>query len=167
MSGPTEEQLAGVGAWIRTRAASNSLDETLAWVTERQDRLIAAVEKLTAGELTSAPAPGEWSPIEAFKHVVEWNWQVGEDILHVCLTGERPGNPLPSFEPDRATLIKRQRESLESLWAHVSAADPGAFLEATWEHPFFGTFNWREWFLFLGVHCTDHANQIVAAGEKR
>jgi hypothetical protein len=37
------------------------------------------------------------------------------------------------------------------------------FLDLKWEHPFFGMLNWREWFLFLGVHCTDHAIQIRAA----
>ena len=167
MSAPTEEQLARVGAWIRSQAASNNLEETFAWVTERQDRLIAAAESLSSEELFKSPAPGHWSPIEALRHVVEWNCQVGEDVLHVSLTGERPGNPVPSFEPDREALIQRQRDSLDSVWAHVSAADPGAFLEVTWEHPMFGQLNWREWFLFLGVHCTDHANQIVAAGEER
>ena len=50
------------------------------------------------------------------------------------------------------------------LWAHVSEADPEAFLEVTWHHPFFGELNWREWFLFVGVHCADHAAQIRAAG---
>lgn len=164
MSAPTPEQLARVGDWIRREAAAKSLDDILAWVTERQEHLLASAQSLSPAELQTAPAPDEWSPLEALKHVVEWNWQVGEDILHTCLTGERPGNPVPDFAADADALVARQRESLESVWAHVSAAEPDAFLNLKWEHPFFGMLNWREWFLFLGVHCTDHANQIRAGG---
>lgn len=164
MTSPTPEQLERVAAWIRSEGAAKSLEDILAWVTERQSRLIAAARGIPAEALTTAPAPGEWSPLEALKHVVEWNWQVGEDVLHTCLTGERPNNPVPEFPADREALIARQEESLASVWAHVSAADPTAFLDVNWEHPFFGMLNWREWFLFLGVHCTDHQNQIEAAG---
>lgn len=163
MTAPTPEQLARVGDWIRREAAAKSLDEILAWVKERQEQLIASAQSLTEVQLRAAPSAGEWSPLEALKHVVEWNCQVSEDVLHACLTGERPGNPLPTFDAALDSLVARQRESLESVWAHVSEAEPGAFLDLKWEHPFFGMLNWREWFLFLGVHCTDHANQIRAA----
>lgn len=95
--------------------------------------------------------------------MVEWNAQVSEDVLHTCLTGERPGNPVPSLDLDVDGLVAREQATLDSLWAHVSEADPDAFLDVTWEHPFFGQLNWREWFLFLGVHCSDHAGQITAA----
>lgn len=164
MTQPTPEQLARVGEWIRREAAAKNLEEILAWVTERQTQLVQSARKLTDQALHAAPAEGEWTPLDALKHVVEWDWQVSEDVLHTCLTGERPGNPVPQFAADREELITRQEESLASLWAHVSAADPGAFLDVRWEHPFFGPLNWREWFLFIGVHCTDHANQINAAG---
>ncbi len=163
MSGPTAEQLSRVGDWIRREAAAKSVDDIHSWVAERQEQLVLSAESIPAAGLQTPAAPGEWSPIDALKHVVEWNWQVGEDVLHVCLTGERPGNAHPDFEPDVESLVVRQREGLESVWAHVSAADPGAFLDVRWEHPFFGMLNWREWFLFLGVHCTDHANQIRGA----
>lgn len=163
MSEPTPEQLARVGEWIRREAAAKLPDEILAWVTERQEQLIASVRVAGDDALRAAGPDGGWSALEAFTHVVEWNWQVGEDILHACLMGERPGNPVPQFEPNVEPLIARQQESLASVWAHVSAADPEGFLELKWEHPFFGMLNWREWFLFIGVHCTDHANQIRAA----
>lgn len=164
MSAPTPEQLARVSEWIRREAAAKSPEEILQWVTARQEQLIASARGLSPEELTASPAEGEWSPLEAFQHVVEWNWQVAEEVLHACLTGERPGNPVPSFEADLDGLIARQEESLASVWAHVSVANPDDFLDVKWEHPFFGMLNWREWFLFIGVHCTDHANQIRAAG---
>ncbi|MEO8538592.1 MAG: DinB family protein [bacterium] len=162
MSEPTTEQLARVGAWIRSEAASKSVDETHSYVLERLDRLYACVADLATGQLTAVSASEGWAPLDALRHVVEWNWQVGEDILHMCLTGERPGNPIPEFPADREALVARQKESIESVYAHVSAADPESFLAFTWEHPFFGMLNWREWFLFLGVHTSDHTAQIKA-----
>lgn len=160
MSGPTPDQLRRVQDWIRSEAAAKSIDDIHAYVSERYDRLSAAVTALPAGTLTITPPGEDWTPIHALKHVVEWNWQVGEDVLHVCLTGERPNNPPPEFPAEREPLLARNRESLDSIFAHVSAADPAGFLHVTWEHPFFGQLNWREWFLFLAVHATDHAGQI-------
>lgn len=163
MSAPTPEQLDRVNRWIRREAAARSLEEIHVWVRERQTQLIASARPLTPTQLRTPPADGEWSPLEALRHVVEWNAQVSEDVLHTCLTGERPGNPVPSLDLDVDGLVAREQATLDSLWAHVSEADPDAFLDVTWEHPFFGQLNWREWFLFLGVHCSDHAGQITAA----
>lgn len=161
MSDPTEEQISQLRAWIKQEAASKSVDEIHAYVTERYERLSKTANAIPEDAM-ARPADDEWSPIDALKHLAEWNWQVGEDILHVCLTGERPANSQPTFPPDRTTLLGRNRESLESIYAHVSAADPEGFLSTTWEHPFFGQLNWREWFVFLGVHASDHAGQIRA-----
>ena len=163
MTERSQDELARVERWLRDQAASKTLPELFAWVSSKQTDLLSAIRSCSEQALTQSASEGEWSPIQAFKHVVEWNWQVSEDVLHACLTGERPGNPLPTFDADLETLVSRQRESLDSLWAHVSAAEPDSFLGVKWEHPFFGMLNWREWFLFLGVHCTDHANQIKAA----
>jgi hypothetical protein len=44
----------------------------------------------------------------------------------------------------------------------VRDADPEGFLETTWPHRFFGDLNWREWLLFLELHCADHAAQLEA-----
>ncbi len=164
MTERSQDELAGVERWLRDQAASKTLPELFAWVSSKQTDLLSAIRSCSEQALTQSASEGEWSPIQAFKHVVEWNHQVGEDVLNVCLTGERPGNPLPEFEANRDALITRQQDGLTMLWAHVSEADPESFLSVTWPHPFFGELNWREWFLFVGVHCADHAAQIRAAG---
>ncbi len=162
MSEPTPEQLERVGAWIREEAATRTIDESHQYILERLDRLFDVVGQFQPEDLVKTDPVEGWSPIQTLKHLIEWNWQVGEDVLHVSLTGERPGNPTPEFLADRDQLIARQRESIESVYAHVSAADPDGFLTATWEHPMFGLFNWREWFLFLAVHTIDHTRQLQA-----
>lgn len=164
MTHPAADQFPAIRAWIQQQAAEQSLEGIRDYVASQYEQLLEVVCAIPETVLVEPLAPGEWSPIEAFQHVVEWSWQVGEDVLHTCLTGERPGNPPPSFPGEREALASRLRESLDSVWAHVSAADPAAFLDVTWEHPFFGQWNWREWFWFLGVHAMDHANQVRAAG---
>lgn len=160
MTHPREAEFGRISDWLHREAAAKSLEEIRDYARAKFDLLYALVRSFPP-HLVHSRAPGEeWAPVDALKHVVEWNWQVGEDILHVALTGERPGNPLPDFEPDVEQLIARQEESLDSIYAHVSAADPGGFLDITWEHPFFGQLNWREWYLFLGVHAIDHTGQI-------
>jgi hypothetical protein len=157
------DDVARTRAWIVSQAAGKSLEEVRDSVQARRDALVAAVLSFDDDSLTTPIAPGEWSPLEALKHVVQWNWQAGEDVLHMCLMGERPGNPEPEFEADRHLLVKRLDESLESVWAHVSAADPTLFLDSKWEHFMFGDLNWREWYFFLGVHLHDHTAQLKQA----
>lgn len=160
MSDPTPEQLAGVATWIRSEASAKTVEEVHEYVVARVAKLADAARSIAETNLGSVPAGQEWSPIETLRHVAEWTWQCGEDVLHVSLTGERPANALPQFETERDLLLTKLTESVESVYAHVSTADPDSFLETTWEHPFFGQMNWREWHLFLGVHAADHASQI-------
>ena len=161
MSDPTPEEAGRIRDWIRAEAASKSLEAIRDAVSERYRVLNETVEAFAPADLASSTGE-EWAPIDAYRHLVEWNWQIGEDVLHTALMGERPGNPRPTFPAEREALAARLAESAESVWAHVSAADPGAFLDLTWEHPFFGQLNWREWYFFLGVHAFDHTRQLLA-----
>jgi hypothetical protein len=154
-------QAPAIRAWIISEAAK-PLDESRRYVEAQRDALADAANALAPEELQTRPAGDEWTPLGALRHVVEWNWQVSEDVLHVSLTGERPGNPKPDFDLGRDDLLARHAECLESAWQHVSAADPEAFIDNRWEHFMLGEFNWREWYFFLGVHAYDHAGQLRA-----
>ncbi|MGE0598291.1 MAG: DinB family protein [Dehalococcoidia bacterium] len=163
MSAPDPAEFPKIRAWIQSEAQKD-LSDIKAFVDGQFAQLTEAINAVPPAQLAE-PRDQGWSPIDALKHAVEWNWQVGEDILHVSLMGERPGNPTPTFEPERDALLARQQESLDSVWAHVSAADPQSFLDLTWPHPFFGELNWREWYFFIGVHCYDHKGQVLAMSE--
>ena len=162
MSDPTPEQAARIRDWIRTETAGTPLEAIRDSVASRYSDMCEAIGGFTREALTTASPGEEWAPIDALKHLAEWNWLVGEAVLHTSLTGERPNNPLPSFPREIEALQARLTESADSVWAHVSAADPAGFLETTWEHPFFGQLNWREWYFFLGVHALDHTRQVLA-----
>lgn len=154
-------QAAEIRAWIQSEA-EKPIDAIRDYVEGERDALAAAANAFGPADLASHPGGDDWSPLEALRHVVEWNWQVSEDVLHVSLTGERPGNPKPDFDLDREALLAKHAECLESAWQHVSAADPAAFLDVPWEHFMLGEMNWREWYVFLGVHAFDHAGQLRA-----
>ena len=160
MSEPTPEQLKQVESWIRSEAASKSVEEVQQWIQSRFDRLAETARAVPSDALTMVPEGEDWTPIGTLKHIAEWTAQCGEDVLHTSLTGTRPGNPPPELPEDRDILLGAIAEAVASVWAHVQAADPASFLDVTWEHPFFGQMNWREWHLFLGVHASDHERQI-------
>ena len=163
MTERTQDELAKLSVWLRAEAANRSVEDIFALVREEMDAMYAAIR---AGSMHIAPASEVWSPIRTLQHAVQANVQIAEDILNVCLTGIRPGNPEPELPLDAETLIAKQQEMNDSLWEHVSFADTGAFLDVKWPHMFFGELNWREWLLFLHMHAWDHRNQIEALGEK-
>src|SRR5688500_3979080 len=123
MSDPTPAQLAQVASWIRAEAIAKSVDEAHVYVVSRVAKLVDAARAVPEPGLAAVPARKELSPIDTLRHVAEWTAQCGEDVLHVALTGERPANPLPQFEPDRDFLLAKMNETVESVYAHVSAAD--------------------------------------------
>ncbi len=166
MTERSQEELDNLAVWLRSEAASRSIEDIFQLVRDEMDAMYAAIRAVPEEHLDRVPDGEDWSPLRTLQHAVQANVQVAEDILNVCLTGARPGNPEPELPLDREALIHTQSEMNDSLWEHVSFADPSAFLDVTWPHMFFGELNWREWLLFLHMHAWDHRHQIDAIGEK-
>lgn len=166
MTERSQEELDRLGSWMRQEAARRSIEDIFQLVRDEMAEMYDAISAIPAEALDVVPDGEEWSPIGTLQHAVQANIQIAEDILNVCLTGARPGNPEPQLPADRDVLIDKQTEMNDSLWEHVSFADPSAFLDVTWPHMFFGELNWREWLLFLHMHAWDHRHQIEALGEK-
>lgn len=165
MTDPRSAEFERIRGYLQQQAAQKDVSDLFGRVREGMDDLIAAARAVPAGKLETHPPGDDWAPLDCMQHAVQSNIQVAEDVLHVALTGARQGNGEPTLQRDRDTLIAAQEASLESLWAHVSEADPAANLHVTWEHPFFGELNWREWLLFLRIHARDHAGQLAAMRE--
>ena len=155
-----------LGAWLRSEAASRSIEEIFQLVRDEMEAMYAAIRAVPPEVIDQVPAGEEWSPLRTLQHAVQANVQIAEDVLNACLTGVRPANPEPELPLDLETLVQKQSEMTDSLWEHVSFADPTAFLDVTWPHMFFGDLNWREWLFFLHMHAWDHRHQIEALGEK-
>lgn len=165
MTDPQAAEFERIRGYLQQQAAEKSIAELFERVKEGMADLIEAARSVPAAVIRSNPPGDDWSPMDCLKHAVQSNLQVAQDVLHVALTGERPGEPEPDLAPDRDALITAQEASLESLWAHVSEADPASNLHVTWPHPFFGELNWREWLLFLRIHAKDHARQLSSMRE--
>ncbi|HML97016.1 MAG TPA: DinB family protein [Tepidiformaceae bacterium] len=165
MTHPMEAEFGRIRAYLQQQAAEKSVPELFDRVKEGMAELVEAARSVPAALLTSHPPGDDWAPLDCLRHAVQSNLQVAQDVLHVALTGSRPGEPEPELAPDRDALIAAQEASLESLWAHLSEAEPHSNLHVTWPHPFFGELNWREWLLFLRIHAKDHARQLTAMRE--
>ena len=127
--------------------------------------LHAAARAVPAARWTERPAPEEWSGNEVLAHVVSAGRYFGGGILAILDGGAVPAHPPredPSGAPVRPAgewerILAADREA---LFARALAAEPGARLVETVEHPAFGPLNWREALLFMRLHDLDHAGQL-------
>jgi DinB family protein len=155
------EEAARIADYIRAEAATRSTEQLIARIEEALTDFEAAANAVAPGAL-AAGSSREWSPLHCIQHLVEWDKKNAQQILYVALSGELPpgaSQPPAAVVPE---LLAEHRDALESLYVHVRDADPEAFLEFTWPHPFFGPLNWREWLFFLPLHLGDHARQLRA-----
>lgn len=142
--------------------AQKPIAELIVRVQEAADELHAAALAVPASRLTARLDGEEWSPLDCLRHIVGSNLQVAAAIGAVAQSGERPSTPPGEPEGDREKLLSAHGAGLSALYDAVRAADPQAHLDVAWRHPMFGDLNWREWFIFLRIHCRDHARQIPA-----
>ena len=60
--------------------------------------------------------------------------------------------------------IEKLRAALAELWEEtgrlVASLPEGGNLDSTWEHPFFGQLNFKEWIAFQRLHAMDHVQQM-------
>src|SRR5512140_3033842 len=143
------ETVERVQAYLKKQAAL-PLADTIADVRASADELQRAAHDVA--DFDRQPVPDDWSAHECLVHVVEWNLRNAREILYVALSGELPQAEVADLPVGCSALIAHHDVGIESLFAHVLEASPDAFLHVTWDHPFFGPLNWREWFAFLAVH---------------
>jgi uncharacterized damage-inducible protein DinB len=147
--------------YLERDASVLSTEQIIERVQAAAERLREAAESLSDDAFVRARDDG-WSGEECLKHVVGWNIINAQQILYVALAGELPPEAAPEIAGSRDEVLSKHQEALDSLYVHVREADPQGFLHVRWAHPFFGELNWREWLLFLELHCTDHTGQLGA-----
>lgn len=163
-----EEQLR-VRGYLQTQAAKLSVADLAAKVRSDMEQLRAAAAGIPAERFCDRPAAQEWSANEVMAHVLDGAKSVRRAIVAVLDTGATPG---PLFDRIETTDDRRAAgewwaalvAEREGLFGRVNAAAGDEHLDVTWQHPFFGPLNWREWLLFLRIHDLDHARQIAAIG---
>lgn len=164
-----DEQLR-IRGYLQTQAAKLSLPELTAKVRSDMEQLHAAIGAIPAGRMHDVPAAGGWSANDVLGHLTETSRRVAVDIAGVLDEGRQPGGIADALLPaglsqDGLSWWTALLGDREPLLARVNRASGDEHLGITWDHPFFGPLNWREWVLFLRLHDLDHARQLRGIAE--
>ena len=106
----------------------------------------------------------EWSMKEVVGHMLVASLSINREIANLV-----EGRPVS--QPGRVGLtaggdrpIEELRQALADLWAEtgrlVASLPEGGNLERTWDHPWFGPLNFKEWIAFQRLHAMDHLLQM-------
>jgi len=159
----TDEQRRVLG-YLKAQGAKlppgDIIDKVRAAMMELHEAAIAVPRERFA----ESPAPGEWSANAVMAHVVEAGRHFGGAIVRI-LDGQPAAALRDEAARDTSTRTLQQwwsdlQRDRDALFERVLAADAGARLAATVEHPMFGPLNWRETLLFMRLHDLDHAGQL-------
>ena len=160
---PAAEIRERVVAYVKHNAAKDP--QAIRDVVQKgHDRLAALLDGMTEEQARWKPDADTWSVLEVLRHVVASKRGTarlcamlarGDARDGAAVLGEQ-GAELPSLAQARAELEQSHRALLD----FVATISPETDLEATFDHPWFGPHNCREWAAFQRVHDGDHAGQI-------
>jgi hypothetical protein len=165
MAGPTADERANVRSYLQAQAAKLSLQDLVRKVEGDSSQLAEAAEAAAAIDQARPPGAGDWSVNDVLSHLHGVCAGVNAGIVAAAEAGLQP-------DLQRDTLDETDVDRPAGEWVSAIQAERGAMfervlrlrgdehLDVTWEHPFFGPLNWREWLLFLRIHDIDHARQI-------
>jgi hypothetical protein len=161
---PPEER-ARIRSYLQGQAAKLSVAELIEKVRADSRQLAQAADAAASVGQLDRPSPDDWSVNEVMEHLHVSCRRINEGMLGAAFDGRQPGavadRLLPAKESRAASewmrLIDQERED---TFARMSTLSGDEHLDITWNHPFFGDLNWREWLLFLRLHDLDHAGQV-------
>ena len=129
--------------------------------------LEAAGASVPADRYDDRPAEGEWSAAEVWTHVLEMSAHGAAAITGILDSGKLPERARDVISGDTradlrdsAAYWKAYLAIREPLYERVAKAAGSEHPEVKINHPMFGDFTWREWFLFMRVHDLDHMRQL-------
>ena len=143
---------------------SEKQPEGIAGVVEQgHDQLVGLLEGLSDEQAAFKASAEDWSVLEVLRHVVGSKRGVARRCS-VLARGEASASFEPADEVGSFASLSEARAALDAghreLLASVQAPTPDANVDVTFDHPFFGPLNCREWAVFQRVHDGDHAGQI-------
>jgi hypothetical protein len=106
----------------------------------------------------------EWSMREVVEHMISSSRAINEEIANLAKGADSAREARTGLTPKSQRGIEELRRGLSDLWSQtgalVASLPEDASLDSTWDHPWFGALNFREWIAFQRMHALDHVQQI-------
>ena len=149
-------------AYIQHQAAKSASD--LAALMERTGAECARCLEGVSDAQASFGYGEEWSMKEVVGHMLLAGKAVNREVANLVEGGRvsQAGRTGVTAGGDRP--VEELREALAELWVEtgrlVSRLPSSGSLERTWDHPWFGPLNFKEWIVFQRLHAMDHIQQM-------
>ena len=161
-----------VREYIISQANKLSLPELVEKVRADSTAIREAAASVPAARFQDRPAEGEWSAAEVWTHILQMSEHGAAAIIGILDDGAKPAAMADVISGEtRAGLVDADaywaafEKSRAPLYERVLAAEGNEHLDVKLNHPWFGDFSWREWFLFMRVHDLDHARQLQSIAD--
>jgi hypothetical protein len=149
-------------AYARHQAAKSLAD--LAALMERTGADCARCLEGVSEAQASFSHGEEWSMKEVVGHMLVASLSINREIANLVegRPVSQPGRTGVTAGGDRP--IEELRLALARLWREtgglVASLPEDGNLERTWDHPWFGPLNFKEWIVFQRLHAMDHVQQM-------
>jgi len=149
-------------SYIRHQAAKGLTD--LAALMERTGAECERCLEGVSDRQASFSYGEEWSMKEVLGHMLGSSAAINREIAGLVAGNEsRPaGRTGVTAGGDRP--LDELRVALAGLWAEtgrlVASLPEDGNLVRTWDHPWFGPLNFKEWIAFQRIHAMDHIQQM-------
>lgn len=166
MTMPAEES-ARIRSYLIAQAAKLSIPDLVEKVRTDSAALEAAGASVPAARFGQRPADGEWSAAEVWTHVLQMSEHGASSIIGILDEGKLPERARDEISGETRAGLSTSADYWNAylairnpLYARVAKASGDEHLDVKINHPDFGDFSWREWFLFMRVHDLDHMRQL-------
>ncbi len=149
-------------SYIRHQA-TKSMDD-LAGLMERTAADCARCLGGVSEEQGSFQYDEEWSIKEVLGHMLDSGKGVNQEIANLVEDNPPSRTARMGIVSGTDRSIEELRRALTELWGEtgrlVASLPEAGNLEPTWDHPMFGSLNFREWIAFQRLHAMDHVQQM-------
>ena len=156
-------------------------------LAQSRERLVLAVDGLTAEQRNFRPAENRWSIAECVEHLTVVENSVLKTIHQVLQTDPQPERQVEAQGKDQIILervparerrvmgpqeaqpqgrwpdfdeLLREFEAARERSVRFSAVTQADLRSHFFPHPFLGPLDCYQWLLFLGAHCERHVRQM-------
>ncbi len=159
-----------IRSYLQAQASKLTIPQLVERIGQDMAQLNQALRSVPAARFGERPADGDWSANEIAAHLAATSRNVAGGIESVLDNGAQPERVRDAIEGtgavrDAMDWWNEIHLDREHLFERVGKARGDEHLDIKWEHPMFGTLNWREWLLFTRLHDLDHARQLQSTAE--